>query len=154
MIMLTYDNVYSWDGWGGKLRLGNGKCRLRIFDLRKDQTAKGVSFLKPIIVVITDVPESKMTIRSCTGHIATCVTNDFKIDPSRMLWIEYYPQTTYGQQGERVIPERMEAVEFEWQEGKAIKPKWRPLAPPLLEAVKHLISQKDTNPGPAASTGL
>jgi len=152
--MLTYDNVYSWDGWGGKLRLGNGKCRLRIFDLRKDQTARGVSFLKPIIVVITDVPESKMTIRSCTSHIATCVTNDFNIDPSRMLWIEYYPQTTYGQQGERVIPERLEAVEFEWLEDKAIKPKWRPLKPPLLDAVKQLINQKDPNSGPESTTGL
>ena len=141
--MLTYDNVYSWDGWGGKLRLGNGKCRLRIFDLRKDETAKGVSFLKPIIVVITDVPESKMTIRSCTSHIATCVTNDFNIDPSRMLWIEYYPQTNYGQEGERVIPERIEAVEFEWRKDNAIRPKWRPLQPPLLETVKNLISQKD-----------
>jgi hypothetical protein len=149
--MLTHDNVYSWDGWGGKLRLGNGKCRLRIFDLRKDETARGVSFLKPIIVVITDIPGSKMTIRSCTSHIATCVTNDFNIDPSRMLWIEYYPQTTYGQQGERVIPERIEAVEFEWLEEKAIKPKWRPLKPPLLEAVKHLISQKDSNSDPASS---
>ncbi|MEI6260032.1 MAG: hypothetical protein WCR46_09010 [Deltaproteobacteria bacterium] len=141
--MLTYDNVYSWAGWGGKLRLGNGKCRLRIFDLRKDETAKGVSFLKPIIVVITDVPDGKMTIRSCTSHIATCVANDFNIDPSRMLWIEYYPQTTYGQEGERVISERLEAVEFEWRNDKAIRPKWRPLQPQLLEAVKELISQKD-----------
>lgn len=141
--MLTYDNVYSWAGWGGKLRLGNGKCRLRIFDLRKDETAKGVSFLKPIIVVITDVPDSKMSIRSCTSHIATCVTNDFNIDPSRMLWIEYYPQTTYGQEGERVISERLEAVEFEWRNDKAIRPKWRPLKPQLLETVKNLISQKD-----------
>ena len=141
--MLTYDNVYSWAGWGGKLRLGNGKCRLRIFDLRKDETAKGVSFLKPIIVVIADVPDSKMSIRSCTSHIATCVANDFNIDPSRMLWIEYYPQTTYGQEGERVISERLEAVEFEWRNDKAIRPKWRPLQPQLLEAVKNLISQKD-----------
>ena len=141
--MLTYDNVYSWAGWGGKLRLGNGKCRLRIFDLRKDETAKGVSFLKPIIVVITDVPDGKMTIRSCTSHIATCVANDFNIDPSRMLWIEYYPQTTYGQEGERVISERLEAVEFEWRNDKAIRPKWRPLQPQLLEAVKNLVSQKD-----------
>ena len=141
--MLTYDNVYSWAGWGGKLRLGNGKCRLRIFDLRKDETAKGVSFLKPIIVVITDVPDGKMSIRSCTSHIATCVANDFNIDPSRMLWIEYYPQTTYGQEGERVISERLEAVEFEWRNDKAIRPKWRPLQPQLLEAVKNLISQKD-----------
>lgn len=141
--MLTYDNVYSWAGWGGKLRLGNGKCRLRIFDLRKDETAKRVSFLKPIIVVITDVPDGKMSIRSCTSHIATCVANDFNIDPSRMLWIEYYPQTTYGQEGEHVISERLEAVEFEWRNDKAIRPKWRPLQPQLLEAVKNLISQKD-----------
>jgi hypothetical protein len=116
---------------------------LRIFDLRKDETAKGVSFLKPIIVVITDVPDSKMSIRSCTSHIATCVTNDFNIDPSRMLWIEYYPQTNYGQEGERVIPERIESVEFEWRKDNAIRPKWRPLQPPLLETVKNLISQKD-----------
>jgi hypothetical protein len=60
-----------------------------------------------------------------------------------MLWIEYYPQTTYGQLGERVIPERLEAVEFEWLEDKAIKPKWRPLKSPLLDAVKQLISQKN-----------
>ncbi len=70
-----------------------------------------------------------------------------------MLWIEYYPQTTYGPQGERVIPERLDAVEFEWQEDKAIKPKWRPLKPPLLEAVKQLISQNAWNSGPT-STGL
>ena len=116
---------------------------MRIFDLRKDETAKGVSFLKPIIVVITDVPDGKMSIRSCTSHIATCVANDFNIDPSRMLWIEYYPQTTYGQEGERVIPERLEAVEFEWRNDKAIRPKWRPLQPQLLEAVKELISKND-----------
>lgn len=139
MIMLTYDNIYSWEGWGGKLRLGSGKCRLRIFDLRKDRTAKGISFLKPIIVVVTDVADSKLTIRSCSGHIATCVTNEFDIDPSRTLWVEYYPQTTYGQQGEKLIPERLEAVEFEWQADKAIKPRWRPLQSPLLEAVKQLI---------------
>ena len=149
--MLTYDNVYSWDGWGGKLRLGSGKCRLRIFDLRKDRTAKGVSFLKPIIVVITDVPESKMTIRSCSSHIATCVTNDFNIDPARMLWIEYYPQTIYGPQGERVIPERLDSVDFEWQEDKAIKPTWRPLKPPLLEAVKQLIRLNDLNSDPTST---
>ena len=137
--MQTFDNIYSWEGWGGKLRLGSGQCRLRIFDLRKDDTTKGISFLKPIIVVVTDVPDSKLSMRSCAGHIATCVTGEFDIDPSRMLWVEYYPQTVYGQHGEKSIPERLEAVEFEWQEDKAIKPRWRPLKSPLLEAVKELI---------------
>ncbi len=137
--MLIYDNIYAWEGWGGKLRLGSGKCRLRIFDLRKDTTPKGISILKPIIVVVTDVADTKLTVRSCAGHIATCVTNEFDIDPSRMVWIEYYPEMIYGQQGEKSIPERLEAVEFEWQEDKAIKPRWRPLMSPLLEAVRQLI---------------
>ena len=140
--MLIYDNIYSWEGWGGKLRLGHGQCRLRIYDLRKGRTPKGISIMKPIIVVVTDVPESKMSMRSCAGHVATCVTNEFNIDPSRMVWVEYYPETIYGQQGEKSIPERLEAVEFEWQEDKAIKPKWRPLMSPLLEAVKLMIEEE------------
>lgn len=141
--MLIYDNIYSWEGWGGKLRLGHGKCRLRIYDLRKGHTPKGISIMKPIIVVVTDVPDSKMTMRSCAGHIATCVTNEFDIDPARMVWIEYYPETIYGQQGEKSIPERLESVEFEWQENKAIKPKWRPLMSPLLESVKLMIDEEE-----------
>ena len=138
-VMLIYDDIYSWDGWGGKLRLGSGQCRMRIFDLRKDETVRGVSFLKPVIVVISDVPESKMTIRSCTSHIATCVVHDFKLDPSRMLWVEYYPETTYGAGQEHIIPEKLDAVDFEWREEKAINPKWRSLQPPLLDAVKAMI---------------
>ncbi len=138
--MLIYDDIYSWDGWGGKLRLGSGKCRMKIFDLRKDGAVRGVSFIKPIIVVITDVPESKMTIRSCTSHIATCAVQDFKIDPSRMLWIEYYPETAYGVGQVHVIAEKLEAVDFEWREEKAIRPRWRTLKSPLLEAVKDLMA--------------
>lgn len=130
------------------MRLGHGECRLRIFDLRKDPAPKGISFLKPVIVILTDIPESKMTVRSCTSHIATCVTRDFRIDPSRMLWVEYYPRTHYGQQGERTIAERLEAVEFDWMEDKAIKPRWRPLKPPLLEAIKELISENEKNMDP------
>ena len=138
--MRIYDNIYFWKGWGGKLQLGSGKCHLQIFDLRKDKSAHGISFIKPIIAVITDVPESKMSIRSCTSHIATCVVNDFNIDSSRMMWIEYYPQTSYGLQKEKAIPERVEMVEFEWLENKAIRPKWRILPPLLLKAVQKLMN--------------
>ena len=33
--MLIVDDVFAWEGWGGRLRLEAGKCRLKIFDLRK-----------------------------------------------------------------------------------------------------------------------
>ena len=92
--MLIYDNIYSWEGWGGTLRLASGQCRLRIFDL-KDHNTNGLSHLRPIIVIASDIPESRMSVRSCCGHIATCVTKEFNIKPQRMMFIEYYPQSTY-----------------------------------------------------------
>lgn len=137
-MMLTHDKIYSWKGWGGKLNLASGKCWLRIYDLKKG-AKKGVLLLHPIIIIVSDVPESKMSVRSCAGHIATMVTYDFKIDYHRMLWIEYYPVKYYGEKNEHIIPETFEAVEFIWHDGMAIKPKWRILKPPILDEIINII---------------
>jgi hypothetical protein len=133
--MLIHDNIFSWEGFGGKLRLGSGKCRLRIFDLTKDRKNK-LAHLRPIIVVVSDIPESKMSVKSCTSHIATSVTKKFDIDPHRMLFLEYYPRVTYGADNEHLIPERYDAVDFVWHGDKAMHPKWRSLKQPLLDVVK------------------
>lgn len=139
--MLIRDDIYEWQGWGGRMKLASGKCRLRIYDMRKSNQ-KGLAHLKPIIVIISDVPESRMSIKSCTSHIATCVTKDFKIDPHRMLWIEYYPEKVYGIGGTHRIPEEYEMVELVWHEDKAINPKWKPLNATLLEMVREIVSEK------------
>lgn len=136
--MLIHDDIFFWRGWGGKLKLGSGKCRLRIYDLKK-QDQKGLMHIRPIIVVISDVPDSKMSIRSCSSHIATLVAKEFNINPHRMLWIEYYPERKYGVDQLHVIPEKFDAVEFNWQGDRAIQPKWRTLKPPLLDEIKNLI---------------
>ena len=136
--MLVYDNIYSWEGWGGSLRLASGKCRLRIYDFKKSHK-KDLAHLRPIIVIASDVPESRMSVRSCTGHIASCITKEFNIEPQRMMFIEYYPETVYGQQEEHVIAEKYDVVEFTWHEEKAIEPKWRTLKPPLLDAIKQIV---------------
>lgn len=136
--MLIYDGVFSWSGWGGRLSLGSGKCRLRIHDLSEKET-KGIRLLKPIIAIVSDVPDSKMSVKSCTSHIATLVVERFKIDPHRMLWLEYYPENRYGVHGERLIPEHFEAVEFDWHLNKAIKPKWRDVKSPILDEIRSLL---------------
>ena len=134
--MLIYDDIYSWEGWGGPLRLASGKCRLRIFDLKKEN--KGLTHLRPIIVIASDVAESRMSVRSCCGHIASSVAKEFNIRPHRMMFIEYYPQTVYGERREHVIPEKYDLVDFNWKVDKAIEPKWRTLQPPLLDVIKEL----------------
>lgn len=138
--MLICDMIYSWKGWGGKLNLASGMCRLRIYDLTKG-TKKGVVPLRPIIVIVSDIPESKMSVRSCAGHIATTVTKDFRINPHRILWIEHYPLKSYGEKNEHIIPETFEAVEFVWHDDRATKPKWRTLKPPLQDEITKIMVQ-------------
>jgi hypothetical protein len=138
--MLIYDGIYAWEGFGGQLKLSSGRCRLRVFDLAQEP-ARGETFLRPILVIASDVPESRMSVRSCAGHVATSVARDFKIDPHRMLFVEYYPQSVYGAHGERVIPEKYEAVDFRWTAGGAIKPKWRTLQPALADSIRQLVER-------------
>ena len=142
---LIHDDIFSWEGWGGTLRLASGKCRLRIFDLQKGDT-KGLSHLKPIIVVVSDVSDSRMSIKSCAGHLATKVSESFHIDPARMLYIEHYPAVTYGKGKQKTIPERYEAVELTWIETKAIQPKWRMLKSPMLGIVENLLRSGSITP--------
>ncbi|MDP2645871.1 MAG: hypothetical protein Q8P24_13100 [Desulfobacterales bacterium] len=137
--MLIHDGIYAWKGWGGKLRLGSGTCRLRIFDLRKRESGP-LDYLRPVIVIVSDIPENSMSVRSCAGHIATSVVKDFGVDPSRMLWVEYYPQKTYGVDKVHVIAERYELVDFVWHEQRAIQPRWRSVNPPILEVIQELIA--------------
>ena len=136
--MIIYDEIYTWEGWGGALRLGSGKCRLRICDLEKAEPTK-ITYLRPNVVVVSDIPESSMSVRSCAGHIATGVAKKFKLNPYRMLYVEYYPSTAYGENKEHIITERYDAVDFIWHGDKAIQPKWRALKPPMLDIIKQLV---------------
>jgi hypothetical protein len=135
--MPVFDDIFTWEGWGGKLRLASGKCRLRIFDLRSG-AGHGPAPLRPMVVIVADLPESPMSVRSCAGHIATLVTARFGIDPARMQYVEYYAPSRYGPSGEFPIPERFDAVEFTWVEEKAITPRWRTLQGAPAEAVQAL----------------
>ncbi len=141
MMRVIYDSIYSWEGWGGKLRLAAGKCRLLLFD-RSGDAKNSVFFLRPYVAIVSDVAESKMSVRSCAGHIASKVIQDFAIDPNRMLWVEYYPLITYGSLSEHVIPEQFVSVDFTWFKGKAINPKWRQLKPVMIDTIKEMMARQ------------
>jgi hypothetical protein len=140
--MLIHDDEYHWEGWGGKLKLASGRCRLRIFDLRQGRAKNAPAPLRPVIVVISELPKEKnfaMSMRSCAGHIATSVARDFGLDSQRMLFVEYYPEVIYGPQNQYRIGEKFEVVDFNWKQGQALEPKWRELKAPLLEVIRKLV---------------
>jgi hypothetical protein len=145
--MLIHDDIFAWEGFGGLLALASGRCRLRIFDLGQAEGAK-VTPIKPFVVVVSDLPASgaafkQLSVRSCAGHIATCVSRDFNLEPQRMLYLEHQPASSYGDHQQHHIPAKLDAVEFQWHDHKALHPKWRPLAPPLSDVVLALIRQTE-----------
>ena len=140
--MLIHDDIFEWEGFGGKLRIGAGKCRLRIYDLQQ-QRQKKLAHLKSTLVVVSDIPESRMSVKSCISHIATRVAAVFDIAPPRMLFIEHYPQVIYGPDNDKEIPERYDLVDFEWRADKALHPSWRALKPPLLDTVQELLDSEE-----------
>jgi hypothetical protein len=145
--MLIHDDIYAWKGFGGVLDLASGRCRLRIFDLTGAESAN-VKLIKHLVVVVSDLPGHEthlksVSVRSCTSHIATCVVRDFDLDFHRMVYLEYQPATTYGEDNQHLIPAQFDAVDFEWHDDKAMHPKWRKLTPPLLDTVIDLIAQTE-----------
>lgn len=137
---IIYDDTFEWEGWGGKLKLGSGKCHLRIVDI-KGETLGNLTPFKPVVVMVSDLPGGPMSIRSCAGHIATRVIARFNIDPHRVLYVEHYPRVLYGGEKNLEIPERYDAVEFAWCGDKAISPIWRPLSPPLVEMIERVMAE-------------
>ena len=101
---------------------------------------EGVAHLKPMVVVASDLPDSKMSVRSCSGHIATTIVRKFNIAPHRMQFVEYYPKKLYGEGNCKAIPEIYEAVEFTWTENMALHPKLKPLESPLLDLLKKRLN--------------
>ena len=142
--MLIYDDIFSWRGFGGVYQLSAGRCRLRIFDLSRGEH-HNVTLIKPMLVVVSDLPDDgrqtpKLSVRSCTGHVATSITTAFGIDPQRMIYVEYAPPSVYGEHRQFSIPAKYDTVDFTWLDGKAVSPHWRPLTPPLLQVVADLIA--------------
>ena len=137
--MLIYDDDFEWQGFGGQLKLGSGKCRLSIYDLSAEQ-ASGVAHFKPVIVIARDHPDSKMSVRSCSSHIATMVSSTFNIRPNRMQFVEYSEEKTYGPEDQKVIPEKFVAVDFSWKDNKAMHARLMSLGPPLLQRLKSLLA--------------
>jgi len=139
--MLIYDDDFEWQGFGGQLKLGSGKCRLRIYDLSAEQMGS-LAHLKPIIVIAKDHPDSLMSVCSCSSHIATLVSSSMGIPPNRMQFVEYTEEKVYGPDDQKVIPEKFVAVDFTWQDNKAMHARLSSLGPPLLGRLKSLLAGK------------
>lgn len=147
--MVVFDDIFAWEGWGGRLKLAKGRCRLWIFDLNRSGR-KDVLRLRPMMVVASDLPREGMmkgdvSVRSAASHIATVVSRQFGIDPQRMQFVEYTPRETYGRHNEYVIEAGYDAVEFTWQDGLALFPRIKPLDPDLVVILRECLEGTESS---------
>ncbi len=144
--MKIYDDIYTWEGWGGKLKLGSGRCRMRIFDVSRRRKDDGVAHLKPVFIVVSDIPfdtvaPNQMTVKGVAGHIASQAVKDFGIDPHRMRWIEYYPAAE-DENLRYSSGERFDEVVFTWRDEDALYPGWKPVSPAMHDLIKELLEEE------------
>jgi hypothetical protein len=139
--MKRYDDIFTWEGWGGAFNLGSGRCHLRFYDLREGERG-GVDLLKPYLVVVTDLPRAgwkpnQMSVKSCALHAASQFVRQFGISPQRMRWIEHYPPP-----GEdiRYGSERFDEARFTWEEGRAVYVRWEAPDAATERMVRELLS--------------
>ena len=147
--MVVYDDIFEWEGWGGRLKLAKGRCRLRIYDINRAGRQE-VLHLRPMVVVASNLPREGMmkgevSVRSAASHIATVVSRKFNIDPPRMQFVEYTPSETYGKNKEYLIAAAYDAVEFTWQDGLALFPRMKPLDKALIATLQEWVEQSPAN---------
>jgi hypothetical protein len=148
--MKRYDDIFTWEGWGGSFNLGSGQCHLRFFDLRTESPGD-LGMLKPFIVVVTDLPRegwkpNQMSVKSCALHAASQFVRRFGLSPRRLRWIEYYPapdsSVRYGE-------ERFDEASFTWEGDRAVYVRWKTPDPATEARVRELLS---LNPGEASDS--
>ncbi len=136
---IIYDGMHEWEGWGGAFRLGSGKCQLRLLTL-KSNAAKGLISLKSTVALVSDLPESRLSVRACPAHIVTSIAEKFDIDVRRIMYVEYYPESNYGPpHQERTLPARYEVAEFTWHTNSAPQVKWHSLKADVLKVVEKYV---------------
>lgn len=106
------DQTYCWRGLGN----WDSHCRLRIFR----------THLESVVVVVSDPGgDSGTTITNGAGELATCIINQFHLDPELLIWIEHIPTSAV----------EFSRVEFDWLSGVASHPRWSHLTRLEAEAI-------------------
>ena len=97
------------------------------------------------LVIVTEIPENEGTsVTNVAEQLATQICEKFKIDPSKLIWIEHYPE-----RGEwKDYDESYDLVQFNLEGGNPFfpndskgvlsNPRWTPITKEVAEALKAM----------------
>ena len=118
MSEITYEYKSQW-GW-------DSKCGLEVLNHQ--------GFTLVIVTELDDNPGVSVT--NFAEHLATQVCRDFKVDPMKLVWVEYYPEV-----GKRpyLFPAHWDTATFEFNipGGHIRRPVWARVPEPQLQALRR-----------------
>ena len=134
--MIIFDGKYNWSGKKKRdlrpVHWWPGSYRLTIVDLSK--SIPGVKMIRPIVIIASDTG-SGFSAKNYFENLAKNICRDFKIDMSKILWVEYHP----------LEPVEIEVAMFKNIAG--IEPEiiysvqWRPVMANELEVIKKFLKK-------------
>jgi len=109
-------------------------CHLQIFE-SLEQTHTVVT--KNIVLVTNMGFEMGWFIPNLIESLVNQVVHEFNLDPSRLVWVEYYPvgESKYYQ---AINETGLSMVNFNWKGGKATEPQWVSIT---IQTLQGLLGQ-------------
>ena len=105
MQKIDKDYVYQMPGYRTEAH-----CWLQIFE-DGDQT----------VVIFSELPDNPgRSVTNASDWLATCVVQEYALDPAKTRFIEYYPP-------EDDHPRSYDEITYTWTDGVADVPQWKPL---------------------------
>jgi hypothetical protein len=136
--MIVYDGIYRLPAranQGFKPRnQWEYAWQVRIINLALNHSM--VQHLKPIIVAVNQTG-SKSCLASCAESIGKKISRDFKLDISRVLWIEHFPNNIKQWHVADFKPKSHIGPDIHYHI------QWRPIRPKEAELIKPFIPEID-----------
>lgn len=118
--MKTINQIYSCQIPSLVSGMWDLRCHLRIFQVHPEVQT----------VIISDmVFEIGWFIPYIVEKLADQILQEFKLDPSKLVWLE-----SYSPDRRNPTDADFSQVTFEWQDGKARHPQWHEIIPELAPA--------------------
>lgn len=136
--MIIFNGKYSWDG---KKRSASapvtwwpGSYNIRIIDL--NVMMPGVHHIKPYVCIFSDTGNG-FSVRNTFQHLAVAIAGEFGLDPTRVLWIEHFPE----RKSDRMDAATIEAVTIIGSQiiYKAI---WRSVMPNEINLIQSCLTEQ------------
>jgi len=136
--MIVYDGIYRLPAGAGQRAKPRAQweCAWQVRIINLDLSRPAVKHLKPMIVAVNQTGREPC-LTSCVESIGKKISRDFKLDISRVLWIEHFPNNRHQWFVAAFTPRSSFGPDIDYHI------QWRPIRPQETDLIKPFIYEID-----------